>query len=154
MIDKKKASIISECIVLVVAFYFLYNSLFVLKWQKQWYRSGNLFPLIVSIVVICACLAGLYQDVLGRYKDLDKKIKIGNLKMLPVILLIMVAELIVWQKFHLFYVSMFVGTAGMIIMMNVLEKNWKKRILSALVISAVFIGFVYLLFDVVCQISL
>lgn len=154
MINKKKASIVSELLILVIAGYFLYNSLFVLKWQKQWYRSGSLFPAIISVVVIGAALAGLYQDLFGANKGSKKTFSIGSLKRLPIILGIMVLELIVWQMLGYFYLSMFVGTAVMIAMMNVLEKNWTKRIGFAVVISGVFIGFVYVLFDMICQISM
>lgn len=153
MINKRKASIVSELLVLTVAVYFLYSSLFVLRWQKQWFRSGNVFPAIISVVVICACLAGLCQDLFGS-RDAGRQISIGNLRRLPVILGIMVLELIVWQKFKLFYVSMFAGTAVMIAMMNIVERSWKKRISMAVGISAVFIVLVYLLFDVLCQISM
>ena len=152
--DKRKASVVSELIILVVGIYFLYNAVFVLKWQKQWYRSGSLFPIIVSIVVIGASLTGLYQDLIGKNKNSDKKINIGNLKRLPVVLLIMIAELIGWQVFGQFYLSMFLGTAVMIAMMNVLQKNMGKRIAMAVGISGVFILLVYLLFDKVCQMSL
>ncbi len=154
MLSKKKASIVSEILVLIVSLYYLYQSIFVLKWQKQWFRSGSLFPLIISFVVSVACLAGLWQDIFGSGKNSDKKIRIGDLKRLPLILTIMIAELFVWQKFNLFYVSMYAGTALMIYLMNVLETNPKKRIGMALGISTVFIIAVYILFDMVCKISL
>lgn len=152
--SKRKSSIISELIILAISLYFLYNAVFVLKWQKQWYRSGSLFPIIVSIVVVGAALAGLYQDIAGKNKRDTKKINIGNLKRLPAVLSIMVAELIVWQVFGYFYAAMFVGTSLMIAMMNVVQRDWKKRIRMAVGISAVFIVFVYVLFDKICQIAL
>lgn len=151
---KTKASIVSEAILLIVGTYFMYNALFVLKWQKQWYRSGSLFPIIASAVLIVAALVGLYQDLYGVNKGSTAVIKIGDLKRMPMILGIMVAELVLWQVAGFFYASMFIGTSAMIAMMNVVEKNWKTRALMAVSISAVFIGFVYLIFDIVCRISL
>lgn len=154
MVNKQKASIISEIIVLVVGLYFLLYSVLEIKWQSQWYRSASLFPIGVSSVLIIATLVALYQDIWGKHKDSTKVLKIGNFKRLPIVVGIIAAEIAAWQFLGNFYLSMFVGTSALITMMNVQQTNRKKRVLMSTAISAVFILLVYLIFGVVFQIDL
>ncbi|MGE4282755.1 MAG: tripartite tricarboxylate transporter TctB family protein [Clostridia bacterium] len=150
--SKKKASIVSEIIVIIIGLYFLVTT-YTFPYGDGMIIPPSYYPRLVSILMILFGLASLYRDIFGADKNNKDQLEITNIKNFFLMIILAVIIVVSWKFFGLFYLAAFLCTAVALFCLNPAPNSTKKKILS-ICISVGFTIFVYVSFEILLKIKL
>ncbi len=146
-------SIISEAVLLLTGSLFLYLAQTTLTSGEAFYRSAGFYPSLLCCLIIIGSAIGIVRDVLEMKKGDGETINLGNMKKLALIMAILIAMVLIWNLFNVFYLSLFLAIAAVMFFFHKTERPLRGRILFALIFSVIFTAIAFAAFSILLQID-
>ncbi len=141
------ANLIGCVFFLIVGIWFLVNSLFLTGTQNPMDVGPAAFPILSSIGIILASLLYMIKEIRKRNGKGDEKITISNRLKVYISMVLLVAYILVMQ-FAGYYIASVVFIPLFLYIVGV------KNIVKLVPVSAGFILFVYVVFDVLLDVPM
>jgi putative tricarboxylic transport membrane protein len=141
------ANLIGCVFFLIVGIWFLVNSLFLTGTQNPMDVGPAAFPILSSIGIILASLLYMIKEIRKRNRKGDEKITISNRLKVYISMVLLVAYILVIQ-FAGYYIASVVFIPLFLYFVGV------KNIVKLVPVSAGFILFVYVVFDVLLDVPM
>ena len=150
--SKRTASIISELLFLAVALFFFIGSFYIVG-SGSAYESPTYYPRLISGIMAVLSLISLYRDLFGDLKHVRDVIPIAKKRNLLIVFLCIVALTVLWSRFGLIYLWLFLVLSVLQFALNPVPLTG-KHIVKTLIVSAVYSLTIYLVFVVMFSIKL
>lgn len=129
------------CVVIAVVFFI--NSMSLPPSPTSKTMGPSFFPRLISIFLVISCAASF---ITTYKKKADKKIKLGNMKLIITTVLATFLFVLAWHLSGLFYPCAFTVLAVLVYIYNQ-EKHSPKKVLKSCSISLTLVLFVYVVFQ-------
>jgi hypothetical protein len=135
------------CVVIAVAFFV--SSMSLPESPNSKTIGPSFFPRVVSVFLV---ISSIISFITTYRKEENKRVELGNIKLIVCTIVITSLFIFAWQLFGLFYLWLFILMAVLVYIYNQ-EKHGAKKVLKSCAISLVLDLFVFIVFQQILNVT-
>lgn len=152
--SKRAVSIATQAIIGIIGIIFFIKAYhFPSDSSGNAYIAAGYYPMLVCGLMTLFSVTGIYGELFGKEKENRQQLELGNKKNFIMVVVATVVIAGVWQVFNSFYLIGFLVFGAILLCLKPGKINGRK-IGFSYGIAALFIGVLYLLFDILLKIRL